>query len=92
MSDIKKLSSDMENATEHYRDAMYAILTAMKILAPHDLPGILNAISRSESIAPFIDPTLWRDKHEAMSEDKEVFESALPLWKMARSLMEMKHD
>lgn len=87
MDDFKKLTN---GDTEKYREAMYAILTAMRILAPHDLNDILNAIVRAETIGPMIDPTLWINKSQAMSEDKEVIKSALPLWKMARTLMDMK--
>lgn len=54
------------------------------MLVEHDLPGMLNAIERADSIGCMIDPTLYRDKVEAMHQDKDLLEAALPLYRWAK--------
>jgi len=78
----------MEMGHEEYKNAIMAIATSMRILSMYDIPKILNAIERAETVAPFLDPTLWIKKNKAMSEDKEMFKAALPLYLKAKELLE----
>lgn len=59
------------------------------MLTEHDLPGMLNAIEHAEAVGPMIDPTLYRNKHEAMGHDKDLLEAALPLWRWAKKQKEI---
>ena len=76
--------------TEAYRAAVVGVVMAARALEGHDLEGILAAISRADTLAPMIDPTLWREKHKAMAEDAEMLRAALPLWKLGRLLASMQ--
>jgi tRNA U34 5-methylaminomethyl-2-thiouridine-forming methyltransferase MnmC len=71
MSDAEKI--------EEYRDALRTCVLAARLLAGHDIPKLLSDIEHADSFGPVLDPTLWRAKHKAMSEDREVFEAALAL-------------
>lgn len=69
-----------------YQSAMVSCILAAKDLIGHDLPDILAQIDKAETIGPFLDPTLYRQKAKAMEEDKQMLEAALPLWKMGKKL------
>jgi hypothetical protein len=69
-----------------YRDALAACITAARLLELHPIGDLLRDIDRAGSIGPIVDPTLYRDKARAMEEDRRVFESALPLWRLAQEL------
>jgi len=62
---------------EEYRDARRTCELAKEMLKQHDLEQILKDINRADAVGMFTDPTLWREKHKAMDEDKEVFAAAL---------------
>jgi hypothetical protein len=64
---------------DEYRAAVTASAIAASLLSQHDIPALLAAIARADAAGPFIDPTLWREKHQAMTEDKRILEAALPL-------------
>lgn len=76
--------------TTDYQSAVLSACTAARLLAEHDLPALLAAISHAEIFGPMTDPTLYREKSQAMSEDKQILEAALPLWKLGRRLAERK--
>lgn len=69
-----------------YRCAVLAVVMAAKALHMHDIPALLEDIERAETVAPFLDPTLFLKKGKAMREDKSMLEAALPLWKLAEEL------
>jgi hypothetical protein len=74
------------DAIEEYRHARITCELARNFLKQHDFKKLLNAISLADSVGAMLDPTLWRDKHEAMLEDKAVFEAAqkfLDVWEKA---------
>jgi len=71
-----------EAKIKEYRYAILHISMAMNMLSVHDLPGILKAIEYADSAGPVFDPTLWRDKHKQMAEDKEMVKAAMPLWRL----------
>lgn len=73
-----------------YRGAVQAAALCASMLAQWDLPGLLEAIGRAETVGPIVDPTLYREKAGAMAEDKALLEAALPLWKMRKKLQEAK--
>ncbi len=71
MSDAEKI--------EEYRSALRTCALAAQLLAQHDIPKLLADIEHADSFGPLLDPTLWRDKHKAMNEDREMFRAALSL-------------
>jgi hypothetical protein len=73
-----------------YQIAIAHCVLAAKMMMTDDLPRMIEAIDRAETVGPFLDPTLYRDKAQAMKEDKQILESALPLWKMGKKLEAMK--
>lgn len=76
---------------DDYRSAVMACRVAAKMLAQHDLSGLLRAVDRADAVGPILDPTLWRDKHEAMAEDAELLRAALPLAELASRIND-RHD
>lgn len=62
---------------KEYRAARLACELAKKLIEQHDVMQILKDIDRADTVAWFTDPTLWRDKKQAMDEDREVFAAAL---------------
>lgn len=69
-----------------YREAVRACHTAALLIAQHDLPGVLRAIAHADAFGPLLDPTAWRDKHEAMHQDREVVNAAMGLFEFGRKL------
>lgn len=49
---------------------------ARNFLTQHNFKKLLDAISVADSLGAMLDPTLYRDKHAAMLEDRVVFEAA----------------
>ncbi|MGH9462021.1 MAG: hypothetical protein ACRD1X_12430 [Vicinamibacteria bacterium] len=74
--------------SEEYRDNLIMVLTSARTLLLVDVPDLLNRISRAETLGPLLDPTLWIRNHQAMEEDKELLEAALPLYNLAKMLQE----
>lgn len=76
-----KKATDSREVT--YRAAVLTCALAGKLLAEHDLPAVLEAIERAEAAGPVLNPTLWKERHKAMLEDKEIVQAALPLRALA---------
>ena len=62
------------------------IIAAMRILTQLDLKSAIQDSQTALDIGPIFHPTLWRDKHQKLSEDVELMRAALPLWKYAEKL------
>lgn len=69
---------------ERYHSAVTACALAARLLASHDLPGLLDAIDRAETLGPIVDPTLYAQRGQAMREDAALIRAALPLVEFAR--------
>lgn len=65
-----------EAKIEAYRSARLDCELARNILQGHDFGELLAAISLADSLGPVLDPTLYREKHGAMAEDRKAFEAA----------------
>lgn len=70
-----------------YQTAIRACATAGAMISQCDLPEILAAISRAETLGPIVDPTLYIRKHKSMEQDKRLVEAALPLWRFTKELL-----
>lgn len=66
-----------------YQAAVGSCALVGSMLTQYDLPEFIRAIEHAEAIGPMIDPTLYREKNEAMMQDKELLEAALPLYRWA---------
>ena len=67
------------NSVAEYREALRACILAREILRAHDLPAFIFAIGQAETLAPILDPTLYREKAAAMGEDLALFRAAMTL-------------
>jgi len=77
---------------DEHRSAVCAVIACARILEQYDIPKLIHAIDRSETVGPTLAPTLWRDKSTAMLEDKTLLKAALPLWEMASKLERMADE
>jgi hypothetical protein len=73
---------------EEYQNTLRVCAMLSGLVGEHDIPKMLEMIERADSIGGMIDPTLYREKHGAMMEDKELLEAALPLWRIAKKFQE----
>lgn len=62
-----------------YQQAVIIVEGARRVLAELEIPALLRAIEHAESFGPIFDPTLYREKSQAMAEDKALLKAALPL-------------
>jgi hypothetical protein len=62
----------MEISIEDYKETQAAILGVARLVFPLPLDAMLNAISRSETVGPFVDPTLWREGSEPLARFKAL--------------------
>jgi hypothetical protein len=72
-----------------YRTAITTIALCARMIAEHDLPKLLADIEHADSVGPILDPTLWRDKHRAMEQDREILKAALPLHTLAKKMQDL---
>lgn len=70
-----------------YREAVHTVVLCARMIAVHDLPAILESIERADIVGPMIDPTLWREKHKAMDQDREILRAALDLHAIGKQLV-----
>lgn len=77
-----------EMTIEEYRENLKTCGLSAMFLERVNIPDMLARIEKADAIGGLIDPTLWRDKHGAMMQDKELFEAALPLWRYAQKIRE----
>lgn len=75
---------------EEYQHVVTTAAYAARLLAEMDIPRILEAIERAHAFGAVLDPTLYRDKVEAMDQDKEILQAAMPLRRMGLKLKEMQ--
>lgn len=64
---------------DEYKNAVMAAHLAARMLAQHDLTAMIRAIDHADSVGAMRDPTLYRDKHEAMHEDRKMLVAARQL-------------
>lgn len=63
---------------ERYQAALKACAEACRIVCQHDIKGLLEAIEHAQTAGPLLDPTLYRDRAEALDLDAELLRLALP--------------
>lgn len=62
-----------------YQLTVKACALARAILQSYDVPKTLRDIEHAEAVGPIFDPALWREKSQAMAEDKALLQAALAL-------------
>jgi hypothetical protein len=70
---MKKLTK--ENYVEEHQTAVRNAMLIYQIIRDEPLAELLERIDRAEGVAPVLDPTLYRDKRQALSEDKRMIEA-----------------
>jgi len=73
-----------------YQAAVLSVVMAARMLLQHDLDAVLAAIDRAGAIGPLLDPTLYREKGQAMQEDRELLMAAKPLWDIGKKLTSLR--
>lgn len=76
--------------TEEYQQVLRIAASAANLLSGFDIPELLCAIDRANSIGPVLNPSLWQEKREAMSQDRDLLEAARPLWLWAKRTAEWR--
>lgn len=66
-----------------YRSVVVTASFAAKMLEHLDFDAVIAAIDRAEAVGPIVDPTLYREKSQAMREDRELLVAARELQKIA---------
>ncbi len=64
---------------QDYQQAVHTVAMCGMMLAELDLPKLLEAIERADTVGPMFHPTLWMQKSKAMHEDRDLLRAALPL-------------
>ena len=70
---------ELEEYQGHLRQA--ALLVGLVRMIP--VTKMLGMISWAETTGPMLDPTLYREKAQAMKEDAELLEALLPMYALA---------
>ena len=73
---------------EEYQNTLRVCAMLAGLIGEHDIPKMLEMIERADAFGGMIDPTLYREKHGAMMEDKELLEAVLPLWRISKKFQE----
>jgi hypothetical protein len=75
---------------EEYQENLKTCGLAAMFLERVDVSDMLARIEKADSLGAVLDPTLYREKREAMMEDKELLEAAKPLWDYARKVRALR--
>lgn len=75
-----------------YQSAVQACALVGRILAQHDIPALLADIDEADVLGPLIDPTLYRDKHKAMQQDRDLLKAANVLREYMLKMMAKEVD
>jgi hypothetical protein len=73
--------------TADHSTVMTAIVAAMRMLSAVDVAKAIENANRAQTVGPFLDPTLYREKGRALEEDKKILMKALPLWRQAQEFV-----
>lgn len=71
---------------DEYRQHLFTCIAAARLLSSVPIGEMLRAIALCDAVGPVLNPTLWRDGHEKMHEDRKLLEASLPLRDFARGL------
>src|SRR5713101_4635387 len=74
----------IDEKIEDYRKAIKSCIGAGFLLTEYKLPEILAAINQAEATGPMLNPTLFREKAQALREDKELLKAAMPLYNLVQ--------
>lgn len=87
MNSARNPSAEQIAKISEYREAVQTAVLCARMISVHDIPAILADIERADIVGPMIDPTLWREKHKAMNQDREVLRAALALHEISAMLV-----
>jgi hypothetical protein len=75
---------------QEYQAAVRTVALLSSILLQHDIPELLAAIEHADAVGPLVDPTLWRNNHKKMAEDREILQAALPMYALGSRLANLR--
>lgn len=81
------MSAPQDPRVVEYQSAVRGVALLVNIVQQWDLPKLLEAIEHADVVGPFFDPTAWMRKREALEQDRELLQAALPLWKLGKELI-----
>lgn len=71
---------------EDWKDSLMMLAGQARVVSYVDIPEMLRQIDHVDSVGAILDPTLYRAKVDAMHQDKELLEAALPLYRWAEKM------
>lgn len=80
------MSAKPRMTAEEYQQQLMNVAMTARLLVEVDIPDLLSRIELAHSFGCMLDPTLYRDKVEAMDQDKDMLEAALPLWRWSQKV------
>lgn len=79
-------AADPQADPQDYACTLRTAHLAMRLLSQWDVPAVLRAQEQAHAVGPILDPTLYRQRAEALRQDQEILRATLPLWRLARKL------
>lgn len=64
-----------EESIARYQSSLLMVVTAFRALEKRDFRRLISEIDKADAIGPMLDPTLYREKMNAMRQDRRVFEA-----------------
>lgn len=61
---------------EDWQAAVLCCYTAARMLGQWDFGAMIELYDRCDAAGPIIAPELWRERHEAAADDREIVEAA----------------
>ncbi len=71
----ERTTEELEQIDE-YQDAVRRVALVASMLADIDFAKLIRAIDHADAVGPILNPTLWRDRHKAMHEDRTLLVAA----------------
>lgn len=72
---------------EKYQGHLITLWGMANVIKKIPVKEMLNAINRTQTIGPFVDPTLYLNKQNALQEDKEMIAA---FWEFQKAVWERK--
>ncbi len=68
------LRAEEQEAIDEYRNALLHVVVVATMVGEIDFAKLIRAIDHADTVGPILDPTtLYREKAQAMREDRELF-------------------
>lgn len=71
--------ADQVDLVETYQEAVRRVALVVSMLSDVDFEKLIRAIDHADAVGPILEPTLYRDKAQAMREDRALLAAAQAL-------------